>query len=154
MFTAGVRAALMTSRFAAPLMLRQQRGLIVTTTFQFNKYGGFLQYDLAKAALARLAYAMAEDLRPYGVASVAVSPGWMRTELVLADAGATEDNWHEFPGLTRTESTEYVGRAIAALVADPEVMRKTGLCLRVVDLAREYGFSDIDGRQPTPYLVD
>lgn len=154
MFTAGVRASLMSSRFATPLMLPQRRGLIVNTTFLFNKYGGFLQYDLSKSALIRLAYGMAQDFRQYGVAAVAVSPGWMRTEHVLADSGATEENWRDHPSLARTESTEYVGRAIAALAADERVMDKSGLCLRVGDLAKEYGFTDIDGRWVPPFELD
>jgi len=153
MFTAGVRASLMASYFAAPILVAQGRGLIVNTTFLFDHYGGFLQYDLAKAALIRLAFCMAQDLKPHGVAAVAVSPGWMRTELVLAHFGATEETWRQFPPLTTTESTEYVGRAIAALAADPQVMAKTGQVLKVGDLAMEYGFTDIDGRQVPPYVT-
>ncbi len=153
MFTAGVRAALMASRFAVPLMLPQQRGLIINTTFRFDQYGGFLQYDLSKNALIRLAYDMAEDLRPYGVAAVAVSPGWMRTELVLAGFGATEETWQRFPALATTESTAYVGRAVVALAADPAIMQKSGQCLRTGELALEYGFTDVDGRQVPPFII-
>lgn len=149
MFDHGVRNHLVASRFAAPLMVRQRRGLIVTTTFwDRDRYmKGNLFYDLAKAAMTRLAFGMAEELRPHGVASLALSPGWMRTEFVLAGAQTDEAHWRERPALARTESPRYLGRAVAAVAADPDVMRKSGRVHRVADLAREYGFTDIDGRQ-------
>lgn len=149
MFDHGVRNHLVASRFAAPIMVRQRRGLIVTTTFwDRDRYmRGNLFYDLAKAAMTRLAFGMAEELRPHGVASLALSPGWMRTEFVLAGNQTDEAHWHERPALARTESPRYLGRAVAAVAADPEVMRKSGRVHRVADLAREYGFTDIDGRQ-------
>lgn len=153
MFTAGVRAAFMASRFAVPLMLPRSRGLIVNTSFLYDKYGGYLPYDLAKNALNRLALAMAGDLRTYGIAAVAVSPGWMRTEIVLGEFKATEETWQQIPALASTESTFYVGRAVAALAADPMVMTRSGQTLRTGDLAREYGFTDIDGRSPAPFIV-
>jgi NAD(P)-dependent dehydrogenase (short-subunit alcohol dehydrogenase family) len=90
---------------------------------------------------------MAEELRPHGVASLALSPGWMRTEFVLAGHQTDEAHWQERPALARTESTRYLGRAVAALAADPEVLGKSRGVHRVADLAREYGFTDIDGRQ-------
>ena len=153
MFDRGVRNHLLASRIAAPIFIRQGRGLIVTTTYWDR--GGYLKgnllYDLAKAAMNRLAFAMAEELRPHGVASLAVSPGWMRTEFVLAGYGADETSWREHPPLARTESTRYVGRAVAALAADPEVMEKSGGVHRVGDLAVEYGFTDVDGRVVPPF---
>ncbi len=149
MMDRGVRNHLLASRAAAPLLLKQGRGLIVSTTFwdQDRYLRGNLYYDLAKAAITRLAFGMAQELRPHGVVSLAVSPGWMRTELVLAGHKTDEAHWQEQPALARTESPRYLGRAIAALAADTQVMAKTGQVLRVADLAAEYGFTDVDGRQ-------
>jgi len=149
MFDRGVRNHLVASRSAAPLMVREKHGLIVTTTFwDRGRYmKGNLFYDLAKAAMTRLAFGMAEELKPHGVASVAVSPGWMRTEFVLAGHKTDEAHWQERPALAGTESPRYLGRAVAALAGDPKVLEKTGEVLRVADLAGAYGFTDIDGRQ-------
>jgi NAD(P)-dependent dehydrogenase (short-subunit alcohol dehydrogenase family) len=153
MFDCGVRNHLLASRVAAPILIRQRRGLIVTTTYWDR--GGYLRgnlfYDLAKAAMVRLAFSTAEELRPHGVASLAVSPGWMRTEFVLAGSKADETTWRDHPKLARTESPRYVGRAVVALAADPEVMRRSGGVHRVADLAVEYGFTDIDGRVVPPF---
>jgi NAD(P)-dependent dehydrogenase (short-subunit alcohol dehydrogenase family) len=156
MFDRGVRNHLVASRCAAPLLVRQGHGLIATTTFwDRDRYlRGSLFYDLAKAAMTRLAFGMAQDLRAHGVASVAVSPGWMRTEFVLAGHQTDEAHWHERPALARTESPRYIGRAIVALAGDANVMHKTGRALRVGDLAREYGFTDIDGRQVAPFEME
>jgi NAD(P)-dependent dehydrogenase (short-subunit alcohol dehydrogenase family) len=154
MFDAGVRAHYTASRFAAPLMRARRQGLIVSTTFwDRGKALSNLPYDLAKTAINRLAYLLALELRAYNVAAVAVSPGWMRTEAVLQHYAIAEDGWRDIPDLARTESTLYVGRAIAALAADPEVMTKSGQVLATGDLAREYGFTDVDGRQPPAYRM-
>ncbi|HEX6705562.1 MAG TPA: SDR family NAD(P)-dependent oxidoreductase [Albitalea sp.] len=149
MMDRGVRNHLLASRFAAPIMVRQKRGLIVTTTFRDrDRYlRGNLFYDLAKAAMNRLAFAMAEELRPHGVTSLGVSPGWMRTEFVLLGHKTDEAHWQERPTLARTESPRYLGRAVAALAGDVDVLAKSGAVHRVADLAREYGFTDIDGRR-------
>lgn len=156
MFDRGVRNHLLASRRAAPLMVRQGRGLVVTTTYwDRGRYlRGNLFYDLAKASMTRLAFGIAEELRPHGVASVALSPGWMRTEFVLAGHHTDEAHWHERPALARTESPRYLGRAVAALAADPQVMRYSGQVLRVGDLAREHGFTDIDGRWVPAFELD
>ena len=153
MFDRGVRNHLLASRFAAPLMVAQKSGLIAITSFwDRDRYlRGNLFYDLAKSAMNRLAFGMAEELRPHGVASLALSPGWMRTEFVLAGHKTDEAHWHERPALARTESPRYLGRAIAALASDAGVMQKSGGVHRVADLAREYGFTDIDGRQPEAF---
>jgi NAD(P)-dependent dehydrogenase (short-subunit alcohol dehydrogenase family) len=156
MLDRGVRNHVLASRQAAPWMVENKRGLIVTTTFwDRGRYmrGNFF-YDLAKSAMVRLAFGMAEELRPHGVASLAVSPGWMRTEFVLAGHQTDEANWHERPALLRTESPRYVGRAIAALAADENVLAKSGGVHRVGDLAAEYGFTDIDGRRVQPFELD
>lgn len=153
MIDRGVRNHWLSSRHAAPLMVAARRGLIVTTTFwDRDRYlDGNLMYDLAKAAMNRLAFGMAQELKPHGVASVAVSPGWMRTEFILSGFKTDEAHWHEQPALARTESPRYLGRAVAALAGDANVMGKSGKVLVVGDLAREYGFTDIDGRQPPPF---
>lgn len=155
MFDRGVRNHVIACRAAAPLFIRQKRGLIVTTTFwdrgRFLK--GNLFYDLAKATMNRLAFAVAEELRPHGITSLAVSPGWMRTELVLAGFQADERTWTQHPGLARTESTRYLGRAVVALATDPAVHEKSGTVQLVGELAREYGFSDVDGRVVPPFEI-
>lgn len=153
MFDRGVRNHLISSRAAAPLLIKQKRGLIVTTTFwDHDRYlKGNLFYDLAKSAMNRLAFAVAEELRPHGVASVAVSPGWMRTEFVLMGHQTDEAHWRERPALSRTESPRYVGRAVAALAADPKVMDHSGRVLLVGELAQRYGFTDVDGRVIPPF---
>lgn len=155
MFTRGVRNHLLASRHAAPLFVRQGRGLVVTTTFWDGGrfLAGNLFYDLAKAAMTRLAFGVAEELRPHGVASVAVSPGWMRTELVLAVHRTDEQAWRERPELARTESPRYLGRAVAALAADANVLAKSGGVYRVADLASAYGFTDVDGRAVPPFEI-
>lgn len=107
----------------------------------------------AKNALNRLAYGMAQDLKNTSIASVAVSPGFMRTELVLASVGGTEETWQQFPRLAKTETPRYVGRAIVALATDTNVFSKTGQFLTAGDLAREYGFTDVDGRYIPPFTV-
>lgn len=156
MFDRGVRNHLLASRLAAPMLVRQGRGLVVTTTFwDRDRYmQGNLFYDLAKAAMTRLAFGMAQELRPHGVASVALSPGWMRTEFVLAGHQTDEAHWHERPALARTESPRYLGRAVAALASDPQVMARSGQVLRVGDLAQAYGFTDIDGRLVPPFELE
>jgi NAD(P)-dependent dehydrogenase (short-subunit alcohol dehydrogenase family) len=156
MIDRGVRNHLVASRCAAPIMVRQQHGLIVTTTFwDRDRYlQGNLFYDLAKAAMTRLAFGMAQELRAHGVASVAVSPGWMRTEFILLGHQTDEAHWQERPALARTESPRYLGRAVAALAGDPQIMTKSGSVLRVADLACEYGFTDIDGRQVPAFEME
>jgi NAD(P)-dependent dehydrogenase (short-subunit alcohol dehydrogenase family) len=156
MFDHGVRLHVIACQAAAPLLVRQRRGLIATTTFwDRDRYiAGNLFYDLAKAAMTRLAFAVAEELRPHGVTSLAVSPGWMRTELILAGHRTDEAHWQERPALARTESPRYLGRAIAALAAEPDVFRHTGRVLCAGDLARDYGFTDVDGRVVPPFAVD
>jgi NAD(P)-dependent dehydrogenase (short-subunit alcohol dehydrogenase family) len=156
MFDRGVRNHLLATRHGAPLMVAQRKGLVVTTTFHDrNRYlRGNLFYDLAKATMSRLAFGMAQELRPHGVASLAVSPGWMRTEFVLLGHKADETSWRDRPALARTESPRYLGRAVAALAADPAVMSKSGGVHLVADLAREYGFADVDGRQVPAFAID
>jgi NAD(P)-dependent dehydrogenase (short-subunit alcohol dehydrogenase family) len=155
MIDRGVRNHLLAARHAGRLMVKQRRGLIVATTFwDRDRYlRGNLFYDLAKAAINRLAFGIAEELRPHGVTSLAVSPGWMRTEYVLFGHKTSEAHWQERPALARTESPRYLGRAVAALAADASVLSKSGAVHRVADLARQYNFTDIDGRQVPAFEV-
>jgi NAD(P)-dependent dehydrogenase (short-subunit alcohol dehydrogenase family) len=104
--------------------------------------------------MTRLAFGMAQELRPHGVTSVALSPGWMRTEFVLAGHQTDEAHWRERPALTRTESPRYIGRAVVALASDPRVLERSGQVVRVGDLARIYGFTDIDGRVVPPFELE
>jgi NAD(P)-dependent dehydrogenase (short-subunit alcohol dehydrogenase family) len=135
----GVYAALLLARAVAPVMVSSRGGLIAFVSFGTDGgYLGDVYYDLAKSALNRLAFACATELKPHGVAAVAVSPGFVRTERVL-DAGLAGD---------ATESPLYAGRALAALAADPEVLRHSGRTLFAADLARAYGFADENGEQP------
>ncbi len=156
MFDRGVRNHLLAGVHAAPLFVQQHKGLIVTITFwDRERYlHGNLFYDLAKASMTRLAFAMAEELRPHGVASLALSPGWMRTEFVLAGHHTDEARWRERPELAGTESPRYVGRAVVALAGDDEIMARSGAVLRVGDLAQAYGFTDIDGRQVPAFELE
>src|SRR6187455_2907986 len=119
MFDHGVRNTVVTAHAAAPLFVRQRRGLIVTTSFwDRGRYiKGNLIYDLAKGTLNRFAFSLAEELRAHDVTSVALVPGWMRTELILAAFKTDEQNWRSVPPLLRTESPRYLGRAVVALAA-------------------------------------
>jgi NAD(P)-dependent dehydrogenase (short-subunit alcohol dehydrogenase family) len=148
MFTAGVRTHFVSSRFAAPLMIERGSGLIVSTVaWAFGEYLGNLYYDVAKAAIVRMISGMAGELKPHGVAAIAVAPGFMRTERVLS---AHEKEPFD---LSVTESPAYLGRAVRALAADSDVIAKSGQILTAGELAREYGFTDIDGRQPEPFRL-
>lgn len=154
MFTAGVRAHFTASRLAALLMMSRRQGLIVNTTaWDRGKYLGNVPYYVAKTAVNRMAYGMALELRVHDIAIVALAPGWMRTEDVLRRFRTDEQHWQEVPALRDTESTEYVGRAVVALATDPNIMQKSGNTLMVGDLACEYGFTDIDGRQVPPFRI-
>ena len=155
MFTAGVRAHLAASRLAVPLMLPQDRGLIVCTTANLETlpYLRNLFYDVAKNAIRRMVWAMAQELREHGIAAVAVAPGFMRTERVVEAfrrAGAIDAL--NGPGGPK-ETTAYLGRAIVALASDPKIIEKSGQLLEVGTLAPEYGFTDIDGSQPPPFKL-
>lgn len=155
MFTAGLRAHLAASRLAVPLMLPQRRGLIVTTTANLQPlpYMRNIYYDLAKNAVARMTWAFAQELRDHGIAAVAVAPGFMRTERVVeAFRRAGAESALDGPG-GPGETTAYLGRAIVALASDPDILGRSGELLDVGALAREYGFTDVDGRQPPPFRL-
>ena len=148
-----VHTHIITSRHGVPLMVERNAGLIVEVTDGDTfGYRGNLFYDLAKNAVARLAYAMAADLRGHNVTALAVTPGFLRSEAVLDHFGVTESNWREAiekdEYFAESETPCFVGRAIAALAADPDVARKSGGLYSSWELAKEYGFTDVDGRRP------
>ncbi|HEY3445826.1 MAG TPA: SDR family NAD(P)-dependent oxidoreductase [Myxococcales bacterium] len=149
MFESGVRATLLACSLAAPAMVATKRGLIVSTVaWDRGLYLGNLFYDAAKAAIVRATAGMAGELREHGVGAVALAPGFVRTERVMAAHAA-------FPfDLSRTESPAYLGRCVAALAADADALRWSGQVLSVGDLARTYGFTDEDGQQPPPFHLD
>lgn len=148
-----VHTHIIASRYAAPLMVAARRGLIVEITDGDTlSYRGNLFYDLAKVSVIRLALAMAEELRSHQVAALAITPGFLRSEAMLEHFGVSEANWQEGakidPHFIASETPYYVGRAVAALVADPNILSKSGQVFSSWGLAVEYGFNDIDGRQP------
>jgi NAD(P)-dependent dehydrogenase (short-subunit alcohol dehydrogenase family) len=148
-----VLSHLITARHAAPLMVRQGGGLIVEVSDgHHDGYRGHLAYDLAKTAVNRLGYAMAWDLKDTGVTALALCPGFLRSEAVLDHFGVSEANWRDAvaqdPFFAESETPCFVGRAVVALAADPDVGHKAGAVLFAADLADAYGFTDIDGRRP------
>ncbi len=153
MLQRAVHTHLITARHGAPLLLKQKSGLIVEVTDGDGyNYRGNLYYDLVKTTVIRLAFVMAEELREYGVSSVAVTPGFLRSEAMLDHFGVTEKNWRDAgkkdPNFLQSETPLFVGRAVAALAADDEVAKKSGRVYSSWNLAREYGFNDADGRRP------
>ena len=148
-----VHSHVITSRHGAPLMVERNAGLLVEVTDGDTLgYRGNLFYDLAKNAVIRLAYAMAADLHAHRVTALAVTPGFLRSEAVLASFGVTEANWRDAiekdPYFAESETPCFVGRAVAALAADPDVPKKNGGLFSSWGLAQEYGFTDLDGRRP------
>ena len=148
-----VHSHIVTSRHGVPLMVERNAGLVVEVTDGDTLgYRGNLFYDLAKNAVIRLAYAMAADLHAHGVTALALTPGMLRSEAVLDHCGVTEANWRDAiaddPYFAESETPCYVGRAVAALAADPDVGGKSGGLFSSWGLAKEYGFTDIDGRRP------
>ncbi|CAL9597388.1 hypothetical protein SUDANB120_05371 [Streptomyces sp. enrichment culture] len=154
-----------TSHFAMPLLLRRPGGLVVemtdgTAEYNAGRYRVSFFYDVAKSAVLRMAFALGHELGPRGATAVALTPGWLRSEMMLDGFGVTEANWRDalerVPHFAISESPAYVGRAVAALAADPEVARWNGQSLSSGQLARVYGFTDVDGSRPDAwrYLVE
>jgi NAD(P)-dependent dehydrogenase (short-subunit alcohol dehydrogenase family) len=148
---------LITAHHALGLMIENPGGLLVEVTdgtaeYNAEHYRLSVFYDLAKTAAIRMAWAHAKDLAPYEATSVCVTPGWLRSEMMLDNYGVTEANWREAtamsPHFVISETPRFVGRAIAALAADPERARWTGQSLSSGGLAKVYGFTDLDGSQP------
>ena len=160
-----VETHIVTSHFAMPLLLRQPGGLVVevndgTDEYNATNYRVSFFYDLAKASVGRMAFALAHELGPRGATAVSVTPGWLRSEEMLDIYGVTEENWRDAtrttPHFAISESPRFVGRAVAALAADPDVARWNGASLSSGQLAKEYGFTDVDGSAPDcwRYLVE
>ena len=146
MFAAGVRAHYHASQLAAPAMIAKGRGLIVNISFwAAQKHIGNVAYGVSKAATDKLTADMAAELRPHGVTVVSLYPGLVRTEKVMEAAA-----WLD---LSNSESPEFVGRAVAALAADANVLRHTGGVLVAARVAMDYGFTDIDGKKPRPLTL-
>jgi NAD(P)-dependent dehydrogenase (short-subunit alcohol dehydrogenase family) len=157
---------LITSHFALALLIRRPGGLVVemtdgTLSYNAANYRLSAYYDLAKTAALRLAFSQGKELAPHGATAVALTPGWMRSEMMLDIYGVTDENWREGEGgnphfRAISESPRFVGRAVAALAADPDVARRNGGSFSSGGLAREYGFTDIDGSQPDAwrYMVE
>src|SRR5712664_3967442 len=153
MLEQAIHSHIITSHYAVPLMLGRGRGIIfeITDGDAFY-YRGNIFYDLVKISVIRLAFAMARELRKRDIVSVALTPGFLRSEAVLDHFGVTEANWREGgkkdPNFLASESPRYVGRAVVALAADPKAKEKTGRVFSSWALAREYGFADLDGTRP------
>lgn len=154
-----------TSHFAVPLLLRTPGGLVVemtdgTAEYNASRYRVSFFYDIAKSSVLRMAFALGHELGPRGVTAVALTPGWLRSEMMLDAFGVTEANWRDalekVPHFGISETPAYVGRAVAALAADPEVARWNGQSLSSGQLAGEYGFTDLDGSRPDAwrYMVE
>jgi NAD(P)-dependent dehydrogenase (short-subunit alcohol dehydrogenase family) len=146
-----------TSHFALPLLIKTPGGLVVEVTDGTDEYNAThyrvsFFYDLAKAAVNRMAFALAHELRPYGATAISLTPGWLRSEAMLDIYGVTEDNWRDAtvntPDFAISETPHFAGRAVAALAADPDVARWNGQSLSSGQLAKVYGFTDLDGSQP------
>lgn len=166
MLRLAVETHAITSHAALPLLLRTPGGLVVemtdgTAEYNAANYRVSFFYDLAKAAVLRMAFSLAHELGPRGATAVALTPGWLRSEMMLDTAmGVTEETWRDAlarePHFAISESPAYVGRAVAALAADPERARWNGASLSSGQLARVYGFTDLDGSQPDAwrYIVE
>ncbi|WP_190141502.1 SDR family oxidoreductase [Streptomyces glebosus] len=160
-----VETHLVTSHHLLPLLINRPGGLLIevtdgTTAFNADHYRISVYYDLAKTAVNRLAYSQGHELEPHGATAVALTPGWLRSEMMLDNFGVTEANWRDAlhgtveghpaapAGFAHSESPRYLGRAIAALATDPARARWNQHSLTSAELAREYGFTDIDGSRP------
>jgi NAD(P)-dependent dehydrogenase (short-subunit alcohol dehydrogenase family) len=146
-----------TSHFALPLLIKTPGGLVVEVTdgtdeYNATNYRVSFFYDLAKASNLRMAFALAHELRPHGATAVSLTPGWLRSEAMLEAFGVTESNWRDaterVPHFAISESPAFVGRAVASLARDPDVSRWNGQSLSSGQLAKVYGFTDLDGSQP------
>jgi NAD(P)-dependent dehydrogenase (short-subunit alcohol dehydrogenase family) len=146
-----------TSHFAIPLLIKTPGGLVVEVTDGTDEYNAThyrvsFFYDLAKASVNRMAFALAHELGPYSATAVSLTPGWLRSEAMLEAYGVTEDNWRDAtarsPHFAISESPAFIGRAVAALAQDPDVSRWNGQSLSSGQLAKIYTFTDRDGSQP------
>ncbi len=158
---------IITSKYLLPLLISQPGGLLVEVTDGTAKYNAShyrisVYYDLAKTAVNRLAYSQGHELAPHGATAVSISPGWLRSEMMLENFGVTEDNWHEAlnteraksgqpvapPDFALSETPRYVGRAIVSLALDPDRQRWNQQSVSSGELSRVYGFTDVNGTSP------
>uniref|UniRef100_UPI0035D5B5F7 SDR family oxidoreductase n=1 Tax=Bacillus thuringiensis TaxID=1428 RepID=UPI0035D5B5F7 len=153
----GVETHAITSHFVLPLLVRRPGGLVVemtdgTSAYNGTHYRNSYFYDLVKNSVLRMAFVLAHELEPHGGTAVALTPGWLRSEMMLDTFGVTEDNWRDalatVPHFCISESPSYVGRAVAALARDADVARWNGQSLSSGQLAQDYGFTDLDGSRP------
>ena len=165
MLELGVHTHLITAHHALPLLIERPGGLLVEVTdgtaeYNADHYRINPFYDLAKVAVTRMAWAHAKDLAPHGGTAVSITPGWLRSEMMLEAFGVTEDNWRDatkkVPHFVISETPRFVGRAVAALAADPDRARWNGRSLSSGELAKVYGFTDLDGSRPDAwrYVVE
>ncbi|MGO4106876.1 SDR family oxidoreductase [Paenibacillus sp. YAF4_2] len=156
---------LITSHYALPLIIKNKNGLIVemtdgTAEYNQQNYRVSMFYDQAKTSVIRMAWALAQEVKSFDCTAVAMTPGWLRSEIMLEHFKVKEDNWQDAasiePHFLISESPRYVGRAIAALAGDPDMNRWNGQSLSSGQLAQVYGFTDLDGSRPNcwPYLVE
>ncbi|MFE1260666.1 SDR family oxidoreductase [Streptomyces albogriseolus] len=161
----GVDTHAISSHFLLPLLVRRPGGLVVemtdgTAAYNGSHYRNSYFYDLVKNSVLRMGFVLAHELEPYGGTAVTLTPGWMRSEMMLETLGVTEENWRdaltEVPHFCISESPSYVGRAVAALAGDAHVGRWNGQSVSSGQLAQEYGFTDLDGSRPDcwRYLVE
>jgi NAD(P)-dependent dehydrogenase (short-subunit alcohol dehydrogenase family) len=161
----GVDTHAITSHFAIPLLIKKPGGLVVEITdgtdeYNAKNYRVSFFYDLAKAAVNRMAWALAHELKPQGAAAVSLTPGWLRSEAMLDAYQVTEANWRDAtavsPHFAISETPAFIGRAVVALAQDPNVSRWNGQSLSSGQLAKIYGFTDVDGSQPDAwrYVVE
>lgn len=153
MLRQAIETHIITAHYGAPMMVEQKSGLIIEITDgDTADYRGEVVYDLVKNSVIRLAYGMSQDLQPHGVTALAVTPGFLRSEEMLDYFGVSKENWRDAtkiePHFIASETPFFVGRAVAALAADPDVAKKAGGVYASWTLSDEYGFGDIDGSQP------
>jgi len=157
MLRLAIDSHIITNHFALPLLIKNKHGLVVeitdgTSEYNQNNYRLSVFYDQAKTSIIRMAWALAHELKPYQCTAVALTPGWLRSEIMLDHFEVKEENWQDAavkdPHFLISESPHYVGRAVAALANDPDVIRFSGQSLSSSGLAQIYGFTDIDGSQP------
>jgi NAD(P)-dependent dehydrogenase (short-subunit alcohol dehydrogenase family) len=153
----GIDTHLITAHHALPLLIERPGGLLVEVTdgtaeYNADHYRLSPFYDIAKTAVNRMAWAHAKDLEKHGATAVSITPGWLRSEMMLEHFGVREENWRDatknVPHFVISETPRFVGRAVAALAADPERARWNGQSLSSGGLAKVYGFTDLDGSQP------
>ncbi|MBB6633174.1 SDR family oxidoreductase [Cohnella thailandensis] len=165
MLRLAVDTHILTSHYALQLLIRNKNGLVIemtdgTAEYNEKNYRVSLFYDLAKSSVISMARSLAHELAPHGCAAIALTPGWMRSEIMLDHFGVTEENWRDAaskePHFIISETPRFVGRAVAALAGDSEVARWNGHSLSSGELARQYGFYDLDGSQPDcwRYIVE